>query len=163
MGLRLPSLPSLPSLPKKKHAFPKRSKRIRTFQNHLKRSQTPPNAPQTLPDDPKRFQNFPKHSPKCHYAYTYLHTIHTYGIMLPSISGLATAPIRPNSARNAFKRLQNAQAAPKRSHILFTIMLTCITSHTIPYRIELCLPYHHRQHRQHTYGIGPATCIKCCM
>ena len=91
--------------------------------------QTLPYACQAL-ETHQPFQNAPKRSEAvpdqrslkrsqtlqiCYYAYAYLYIIHTYGIMLLSLPSLPTAPIRSQSARNAFNGAKTLQASPKRS------------------------------------------------
>ena len=134
MGLCVPSLPSLPSLP---------DALIRSLsaQNAFKRSkpfQGAPKRTETIPDTSKRSRNIPKH------LQNVLQT-------LPNTK-------RSHTIQNGSKTLQ---VVPKLS-LTFPILihaLCLLTYHTIPWHTM----QYHTHHKNHTYGIGVATCIKSCM
>ena len=82
------------------------------------------------------------------------------GLCLPACLACQTLPIVPKTLETHSSVSQTLQDALKRSQLFFLFMLT---HRTIPYHIRLCLPYHHTHHKNHTSGIGLATCINSCM
>ena len=56
------------------------------------------------------------------------------------------------------------QAAPERSQTFPNYLSDYAYLQTIPHHtMGICLPYHHTHHKNHTYQIHLATCIKSCM
>ena len=156
-GLCLPSLPSLPSLPNAPHALPKRSERIRKFQAVLRRSKTLQNVPRRFQALPRHFQtipNAPKTLPNTPQYFimpilTYIPCIHM-GLCCPACLACQTLPYDPKALEMHSIGSKTLKPIP---HSLYAYVYL----HTIPYHMELCLPYHHTYRKKHTYVIGLAT------